>query len=215
MIFARDGSAGVLYYSALLRYAPLELPVTPLDRGMVVQRWFEPSDGGGQSRKFLAGDLVRVRLRVATPQQRRYVVVEVPLPSGLEPVDPSLNSSPRLSEITRDRPHRRGGGGEGEGDEEGEGGEGEWTEDSGEGGSSEPGGYYRTAFYDPFNHREMRDDRVLFFSDNLPPGIHVATFMARATTMGTFVLRPAHAEEMYTPEVFGRSDGGSFEIVEK
>ena len=40
--FRRDGRAGVLYYGALLRYAPAKMPVDPLDRGMFVQRWFEP-----------------------------------------------------------------------------------------------------------------------------------------------------------------------------
>jgi len=29
--------------------------------------------------------------------------------------------------------------------------------------------------------------------------------VARATTPGTFVVPPAKAEEMYSPEVFGRS----------
>ena len=37
--------------------------------------------------------------------------------------------------------------------------------------------------------------------------------MARATTPGRFVLQPAHAGEMYAPEVFGRSDGGTFTVV--
>jgi uncharacterized protein YfaS (alpha-2-macroglobulin family) len=31
---------------------------------------------------------------------------------------------------------------------------------------------------------------------------------------GTFNVIPAHAEEMYFPEVFGRSDGGQF-VIEK
>ncbi len=36
--------------------------------------------------------------------------------------------------------------------------------------------------------------------------------IARATTPGTFVVPPAKAEEMYSPEVFGRS-GSDWVIV--
>ncbi|MFP2899396.1 hypothetical protein [Corallococcus sp. 4LFB] len=72
---------------------------------------------------------------------------------------------------------------------------------------------WATRFWSPFNHTEMRDDRVVFFADELPPGVHVTSFVARATTPGDFVLKPAHAEEMYTPEVFGRSEGGRFPVL--
>ena len=67
-------------------------------------------------------------------------------------------------------------------------------------------------FWTPFNHVEQRDNRVIVFADHLPPGIHVTSFVARATTPGTFLLKPAKGELMYEPEVFGRSAGGTFEI---
>jgi uncharacterized protein YfaS (alpha-2-macroglobulin family) len=69
------------------------------------------------------------------------------------------------------------------------------------------------AFWSPFNHIEQRDSKVILFADHLPPGVHVASFVARATTPGTFVLKPARGELMYEPEVFGRSEGGTFEIT--
>ncbi|HET8734901.1 MAG TPA: alpha-2-macroglobulin family protein, partial [Anaeromyxobacteraceae bacterium] len=78
--FRRDGRAGTLYYGALLRYAPEKPPVDALDRGIHVQRWFEPWEGGGQARAARAGDLVRVKVRVATPRARSDVAVEVPIP---------------------------------------------------------------------------------------------------------------------------------------
>ncbi len=68
-------------------------------------------------------------------------------------------------------------------------------------------------FWSPFVFEEKRDDRLVLFADQLPPGLHVASFVARATTPGEFALTPAHAEEMYAPEVFGRSDGGTFKVV--
>ena len=42
---------------------------------------------------------------------------------------------------------------------------------------------------------------------NLPEGTHQLSYTVRATTPGTFVAAPAKAEEMYSPETFGRSSG--------
>jgi uncharacterized protein YfaS (alpha-2-macroglobulin family) len=53
--------------------------------------------------------------------------------------------------------------------------------------------------------RELRDDRVLYFIDDLPAGITTLRYVARASTPGTFTTPPARAEEMYAPETFGRS----------
>jgi len=191
--FRRDGAAGVLYYGALLRYAPAEPPKDALERGLYVQRWVEPYGGGGQVRAAKAGDLVRIRVRIGTPQERHFVAITVPVPSGLEIVDTSLASTARA-----DAARGRAGPAE-EYDEE--------TEEA-----QAPDDPWAGRFWSPFNHEEKRDARLVLFADRLPPGLHVATFVARATTPGTFVFMPAQAEEMYTPEVFGRSDGGTFEV---
>ena len=186
--FTVDGQ-GTLYYTALLRYAPLELPTQPRNEGLFVQRWFEPySESGKQATEFGAGELVRVRVRVATPQERQFVAIDIPLPAGLEAVDTALATT-RVVPRARD-----------EEAQEHEGTEADSAEDVPE-------------FWSPFTYSEKRDDRVVYFSDHLPPGVHTATFVARATTPGRFVLKPAHAEEMYAPEVFGRSDGGTLTVV--
>jgi uncharacterized protein YfaS (alpha-2-macroglobulin family) len=44
-------------------------------------------------------------------------------------------------------------------------------------------------------------------------GAHMATYLARATTAGTFVVPPAHAEEMYNPGVNGRTGGSDFTVT--
>jgi uncharacterized protein YfaS (alpha-2-macroglobulin family) len=200
LTFKKEG-AGVLYYSALLRYAPKQMPTSSLENGLFVQRWFEPYAGGGQTTKFYAGDLVRVRVRVASNQERHWVAFEVPLPAGLEPVDTSLATTARLTRAPDEE--QRGVGYDAEGYEDGEGGDAE-------GSDFDP---WRYRFWSPFNHTEMRDDRVVLFADHLPPGVHVTSFVARATTPGTFVLKPAKGALMYEPEVWGRSEGGSFEVV--
>jgi uncharacterized protein YfaS (alpha-2-macroglobulin family) len=56
-----------------------------------------------------------------------------------------------------------------------------------------------------FDHVERHDDRVELFATRLDTGRHVFTYIVRATTAGTFRTAPAHAEEMYEPEVFGRT----------
>jgi hypothetical protein len=195
--FRREGTAGTLYYGARLRYAPQKLPVDPLDRGIVVQRWFEPWDGGGQVRTVRAGELVRIRVRLGTPRARRDVAVEVPVPAGMEIVDTSLASTAGL-------PRARGAGGAG--DDAG------YDDDGGEGTGGPPD--FGRGYWTPFNHVERRDERVVLFADELPAGVHETTLVARATTPGQFVSRPAHAEEMYAPEVFGRSEGGTFTVLD-
>jgi hypothetical protein len=112
-------------------------------------------------------------------------VLEDPLPSGLEAVDTTLATAGRQVQ-----------------------GRAAVEEGEGEGESEALDG--ADAWYSVFNRVEMRDDRVLLFADHLPPGVHSYTYVARATTPGTFVLKPARAEAMYAPEIFGRSDGGTF-----
>ncbi len=56
-----------------------------------------------------------------------------------------------------------------------------------------------------YEHQNLRDDRTEAFSSYLWAGTHEYSYVARATTPGTFVVPPARAEEIYAPEVFGRS----------
>jgi uncharacterized protein YfaS (alpha-2-macroglobulin family) len=64
-----------------------------------------------------------------------------------------------------------------------------------------------------FNHIEMHDNRVLLFADSLDPGIHTHRYLARALTFGTFQTPGTKVEEMYTPEVFGRSSEITVKII--
>jgi uncharacterized protein YfaS (alpha-2-macroglobulin family) len=63
-----------------------------------------------------------------------------------------------------------------------------------------------------FDHVERHDDRVNLFATRLGEGPHEFTYMLRATTAGTFVTSPMHAEEMYEPEVFGRTASTVVEV---
>jgi hypothetical protein len=56
-----------------------------------------------------------------------------------------------------------------------------------------------------YEHENLRDDRVEAFTSLLWEGVYDYTYVARATTPGNFVVPPTKAEEMYTPETFGRA----------
>ncbi len=56
-----------------------------------------------------------------------------------------------------------------------------------------------------FDHVEKQDDKVLLFATRLGQGPHEFSYLVRATTSGTFQAAGAWAEQMYAPEVFGRS----------
>lgn len=64
-----------------------------------------------------------------------------------------------------------------------------------------------------FSHTELRDDRVLLFGDRVYGGDHTYTYVARATTPGTYALPAATAELMYRPEVRARTASGTLVVT--
>jgi len=65
-----------------------------------------------------------------------------------------------------------------------------------------PGWFYHRNW---FEHQNLRDERAEAFASGLWEGVVEYTYVAKATTPGEFLAPPAKAEEMYTPETFGRS----------
>jgi alpha-2-macroglobulin len=124
---------------------------------------------------YKAGDLVRVTLTFNLTKERRYVAVTDPLPAGFEPVESWFATT--AAALTRSTPDQ---------DENG----GSWFSWWQRGG---------------FDHVERYDDRVQLFATRLGEGKHEFTYVVRATTAGSFRTAPARAEEMYEPEVFGRT----------
>jgi len=66
-----------------------------------------------------------------------------------------------------------------------------------------------------YEHQNMRDERAEAFTSLLWDGVYTYTYVARATTPGTFIAPPAKAEEMYSPEVFGRSGSDMVSVESK
>ncbi len=188
IVIAKDGE-GRLYYRLALRTAPDDLRLGARDEGFVVEREYtavgDPDDvvrGEDGVWEIKAGAEVRVTLTMVADRRRVNMALVDPLPAGLEPVNAALAASPALPPETAP---------EAEGDVccdllPGNGARGVW---------------YPT-WYD---HQNLRDDRVEAFSGHLPAGTYEYSYIARATTPGTFIVPPTKAEEIYTPEVFGRT----------
>ena len=183
--FEKTGD-GTLFYSTRLRYAVNELFQDMLDNGFTIARTYAPfvdDEAGAPTEKFKAGDLVRVTLRFTLTKERRYVAVTDPLPAGFEAVESWFATT--ASDLARAQDDQ------GEPDE---GGRRWWWERGG------------------FDHVERHDDRIQLFATRLSEGVHEFSYIARATTAGTFRTAPTHAEEMYEPEVFGRTRTVTIEV---
>ena len=55
-------------------------------------------------------------------------------------------------------------------------------------------------------------DRVMLFADVLAPGEHTYEYLVRAQTPGTYAYPAAQVEEMYHPEVFGRTAASTLTV---
>lgn len=63
-----------------------------------------------------------------------------------------------------------------------------------------------------FNYIGMFDEKVVLSAEYLPQGTYVFTYLARASTAGTFQVIPVTAQEFYFPDVAGRGDGSIFVV---
>ena len=190
--FERDASGpGRMYYGLNLRYVTPAQDIEALNRGFAVSHRYTLLDKPDEPITSASlGDVVRIEVTVIAPTDRVFAKVEDFLPAGLEPIDPRLKIVP--IELRRQLEDDR-------------------TRASTKGGS----GYYAPWYgwyYSPWDQTDIRDDRVVLLADRLPKGMHVYVYYARATTPGDFFLAPAHAEETFFPEVFGRSDSGRFTV---
>ena len=186
--FERETDAvGRMYYGLNLRYVTPARDIEALNRGFAVSHRYSLLDEPDKAIASASiGDVVRVTVTVVAPTDRVFAKVEDLLPAGLEPIDPQLNSvSPGLRErLQIDRWEAR----------------------------RRSAASYRW-YYNPWDQVDLRDDRLVLRADLLPQGVHEYVYYARATTPGDFFVAPAHAEEAFFPEVFGRGDSGRFSVV--
>jgi uncharacterized protein YfaS (alpha-2-macroglobulin family) len=120
-----------------------------------------------------------VKLTMIAPTRRYHVALVDPLPAGLEAQNEGLAT-------TRDN---------------------SGSNSSGTATGRGKSGRYRYEYwwYRWYEFENKRDERVEAFTSLLWEGTYTYEYTTLATTPGTFIVPPTKAEEMYSPETFGRS----------
>jgi len=185
---------GRLYYSARLSYALQTLKTESINAGIEIHREYSlERDGNWElltgSMQLKRGDLVRVDLFVSLPTARNFVVVDDPVPGGLEPVNRDLATA---STVDADKGAFKAAGGS-------------WWFRYSDWSSY---GVSRWSFY----HQELRHDAARFYSEYLPAGNYHLSYTAQAIAPGEFVVMPVQAEEMYDPDVYGQGVPAELEV---
>jgi len=181
LILQNDG-VGRMYYRLGLRYAPESLVLDPRDEGFVVDRVYEPVDDPGDVTRDADGTW---HIRAGALVRVRLTMVADAVRTHVALVDPLPAG---LEAVNPELPVGQ-------------------TVPPPES-EVRPGWWWWDSWYE---HQNLGDDRVEAFAAWLPGGTYEYTYVARATTPGEFVTPPARAEQIYAPEVFGRS--GSTRVV--
>ena len=171
--------AGRLYYRIGMTYAPKDLNLEPADYGFYVKRTYEAVDDPQDVTRDGDGTW---RIRAGKQVRVRLVMVAQARRYHVALVDPlpagleAENPALATTGVLPSDPSAV---------------------------SNQPWWYWWTRTW--YEHENLRDERVEAFTSLLWDGAWEYTYLARATTPGTFVVPPAKAEEMYSPETFGRT----------
>jgi uncharacterized protein YfaS (alpha-2-macroglobulin family) len=193
----REGT-GRLYYATRLSYSLKDQAATETNAGIEVHREYSVQREGrwqllgsplGVNSPLAVnspvavkrGELVRVDLYLSLAAARNFVVVDDPVPGGLEPVNRDLATA---STVDADATEFRAAGGS------------FWFKYS----DWSEYGIQLWSFY----HRELRHEAARFYADYLPAGHYHLSYGAQAMAEGQFSSSPTKAEEMYDPDVYGK-----------
>ncbi len=185
LILSKEGR-GRLYYRLALRYAPTSLKLDPLEMGFVVTRRYEAVDNPDDVRQDEDGVWhikAGARVRVRLSMVADNRRYHVALVDPLPAGLEIINPALAVSGSIPQDPNDT---------------------------TRRYGWWWWGPWYE---HQNLRDERAEAFTPLLWDGVYNYSYIARATTPGTFVVPPAKAEEMYSPEVFGRS-GSDIVIIE-
>lgn len=106
----RRGDGGPLYYTLKLRYYDREPVTKQVHSGFSYMREYLYADGPNRDKPvtgpFKVGDIIKVKLTIVAPEERRYVAVEDPIPAGFEPINTSFSTvGRRTAELLNDPDH--------------------------------------------------------------------------------------------------------------
>lgn len=169
--------AGRLYYRIGMRYAPKRLTLAAADYGFAVERTYEAVDKPGDVRRDGDGTWV---IAAGAKVRVRVRMIATTRRYHVALVDPLPAGLETINAGLVG------------------------TEQVADAPPAE-GVYSRWWWGHWWEHQNLRDDRTEAFTSLLWEGVYEHVTVCRATIPGSFVVPPAKAEEMYSPETFGRS----------
>lgn len=143
---------------------PKTLVTQRQDRGYAIERNYQLINDDatlaplGEPR---VGDRVLVTIDISVPKASRYVVIDDPLPTTFEAVNPEFRTAAAQGDQLANV----------------------W-----------------------WSHREIRTDRVLYFTNTWSSGKYQMRYVARVRAAGSATAPPTKVEEMYEPSRFGLGD---------
>lgn len=181
----KDGK-GRMYYRVGMNYAPKDLFIESADQGFTVERVYEPVDNDEDVKREADGTWV---FKAGAKIKVNLTMVAPTRRYHVALVDPlpaGLETlNPELA-VTGDVPQDTS--------------------------STSRGWWWWSRPW--YEHQNMRDERTEAFTTLLWGGVHTYSYYARATTPGEFIVPPTKAEEMYSPETFGRSASDRVKVVD-
>ena len=182
LILSKEGE-GRLYYRLGMRYAPTDLELAPLEQGFAVQRTYEAVDDPADVYQDERG-VWHVKAGARVRVKLRMVAPTMRYHVALvDPMPAGFEALNPALAVTGSLPTD--------------------PEDK-----SSRYWWWHWTWYE---HQNLRDERAEAFASLVWDGIHTYSYVVRATTPGKFVVPPPKAEEMYSPEVFGR--GGTDRVI--
>ncbi|EIJ41759.1 large extracellular alpha-helical protein [Beggiatoa alba B18LD] len=186
---------GRVYYTVRMQYAMKEEKATAVNAGMEINREYYVKRNDKWELltspfELKTGELVRVDLFLSLPAARHFVVVDDPIPGGLEPVNRDLATA---STVAADEAKGTYAGGS------------IWFRFS-------DWREYAFSFWS-FYHKELRHNAAIFYADYLPVGNYHLSYIAQAIAPGEFTILPTHTEEMYDPDVYGKSTPAKLKVT--
>lgn len=181
LIVGKQG-AGRLYYRVGMKYAPKSLRLPAEERGFLVERAYKGIDSEDDVKQLENGDW---EIKAGAKVEVTLTMVAPERRYHVALVDQLPAGLEPLNPALKGTPPTNSGGS-----------------------VKQSRSYYW--WWRWYEHENLRDERVEAFASLVYPGVYTYTYTALATTPGEYVLPPLKAEEMYSPEVYGRTATGRF-----
>ena len=187
---------GRLYYATIMRYATNQDQERNVTAGVEIEREYSVENKATGEWRLLAredrvkrGDVVRVDLFLRLPAARVQIVVDDPIPGGLEPVNQELATA---SQVDAQKAVARFAGAS------------FWMRFA-------DWQEYNYSFWS-FSHKELRHETARFFAEYLPPGNYHLSYTTQAVAEGDFLTQPVFAGEMYDADIYGKGISGTLHV---